>query len=179
MAGRRGARRGGDGAGTIRGRHGDCHPRAVGAVAPRTPRRFRDRRSVQAVCYLGPATPPQAAEIAADRCPLFIAWLDGTKLYGIPQAAGPGFKVAIHETGEHGGGDAGDRRREVTPEEVEAVRAGAALRARPRRAGARDRDVSLHHDAGRAFYHRPRGRDPVRLRGRVQRAWVQVRDRDR
>ncbi len=77
----------------------------------------------QAVCYLGAATPQQAAAIAADRCPLFIAWLDGTNLYGIPQAAGPGFKVAIHETGAHSGPCTPETaRRDVAPDEVDAVR---------------------------------------------------------
>jgi len=77
----------------------------------------------QAVCFFGPATSADAAALGPDRCPLFIAWLDGTNLYGIPQAAGPGFKVAIHDTGERNAPCTPDTaRREVAPQEVDAAR---------------------------------------------------------
>jgi sarcosine oxidase len=77
----------------------------------------------QVACWFEPARPEDAASLAPDRCPLFIGMIDGVHLYGLPGAAGPGFKVAIHDTGEWSDPCTPETvRRDVAPEEVEAVR---------------------------------------------------------
>jgi len=83
----------------------------------------------QVVCWFEARTPADEAVLAPDRCPLFIASLDGVHLYGLPAAAGPGFKVAIHDVGARSARSERSApctpetvRRDVAPGEVEAVR---------------------------------------------------------
>jgi len=77
----------------------------------------------QVVCYFEARTAADAAALAPDRCPLFIAVVDGVHIYGLPAAAGPGFKVAIHDAGEWSAPCTPETmRRDVASEEIETVR---------------------------------------------------------
>ena len=74
----------------------------------------------QPLAWFGPASPEQGALLTAGRCPWWICAMDGTHLYGVPDVDGRGVKAAIHEPGEPCTPET--VRREVTPEEVGAIR---------------------------------------------------------
>jgi sarcosine oxidase len=111
---------------TPRGRHeADALVMTVGPWAPGVLAELGLPLAVirQVACWFRPAAAERAPAFGPDRCPLFIAMVDGVHLYGLPGAAGPGFKVAIHDAGEWSAPCTPETvRRDVAPDEIDAVR---------------------------------------------------------
>ncbi len=74
----------------------------------------------QVVCWFAPVSGEHAALLTPDRCPPWVCELDGTNVYGVPDTDGRGVKAGVHEPGEACTPET--VRREIAPEEVEAIR---------------------------------------------------------